>query len=370
MTKQKKLTYKKSGVDYTKIDPVKILAQMAAKKTAKNIASTGFKEVKESRGESAYVIDCGDFYLASIAECLGTKSLVADSMRKTTGKTYYNLVAQDTIAMAVNDLITVGARPISIHAYWAAGNSTWFDDKKRSKDLVNGWKKSCDMAGANWGGGETPALGGVIKKNTIDLAASCVGIIKPKTRLTLGQKLATGDVIIMFESKGIQANGLTLARKIAKKLPRRYATKISNNKFYGEELLIPTIIYAPLLQSLFQHNVDIHYCANITGHGWQKLMRHSKSFIYRITNIPPIPHVLQFMVKNGPLTYKQAYKTLNMGAGFAIFIPKTDVKLVLSLSEKAGIKSYVTGHVEKGKKQVIIEPLSIVYKGTSLSLRA
>ena len=72
-----------------------------------------------SRGESAYVIDCGDFYLASITECLGTKALVADAMRAITGRTYYDRIAQDTLAMAINDLITVGATPISVHAYWA-----------------------------------------------------------------------------------------------------------------------------------------------------------------------------------------------------------------------------------------------------------
>ena len=123
-----KLTYKQSGVDYSKIDPLKIQAQKQAKATARNLVGTGFVELEESRGESAYVVDAGDFYLASITECLGTKALVADDVRKLTGKTYYDQIAQDTVAMAVNDLITVGATPLSIHAYWAAGGSDWFDD--------------------------------------------------------------------------------------------------------------------------------------------------------------------------------------------------------------------------------------------------
>lgn len=86
-------TYEQSGVDYSRIDPLKVMAQRAAKETAKNLLSAGFIEVEASRGESAYVVDVGDFYLASITECLGTKALVADEMRKHTGHTYYDSIA-------------------------------------------------------------------------------------------------------------------------------------------------------------------------------------------------------------------------------------------------------------------------------------
>jgi phosphoribosylformylglycinamidine cyclo-ligase len=128
------------------------------------------------RGESAYVVDCGDFYLASVTECLGTKALVADAMRtlQTNGtrRTYYDQIAQDTLAMAVNDIITVGATPISVHAYWASGASDWCADEERARDLVEGWKRACDMCGVAWGGGETPALAGVVEAERIDLAAT------------------------------------------------------------------------------------------------------------------------------------------------------------------------------------------------------
>ena len=123
------LNYKSAGVDYAKIDPLKVLAQQAASSTAVNLAQHGLTEVQASRGESAYVLDVGDFYLASITECLGTKALVADAMRAITGKTYYAAIAQDTLAMAINDIITVGATPVSAHAYWAAGGDEWFADQ-------------------------------------------------------------------------------------------------------------------------------------------------------------------------------------------------------------------------------------------------
>lgn len=356
-------------VDYSKIDSLKVLAQRVAKKTTQNLSLAGFTEVGASRGESAYVVDCGNLYFASITECLGTKALVADETRKITGKTYYDSIAQDTIAMAVNDIISVGARPLSIHAYWAAGSSEWFKNKQRMKDLVKGWEKACNLSGASWGGGETSVLKGVVCPSSIDLAASCIGIVKPKKHLTLGDRLKAGDVIVFLESSGIHANGLTMARKLADKLPKGYATKISDGSMYGEALLRPTIIYARVIRALFDNNIDIHYLVNITGHGWRKIMRCSKPFTYQIAEIPPIPPVLKFIVETGQVKTSEAYGSFNMGVGLAVFVPEKDVKRTLLVSQKTGIRAYTAGEVKKGQKQVIVEPLKIVFKGASLKLR-
>ncbi len=76
------LDYKAAGVDYAKVDPLKVSAQRAARETATNLDAHGLSEVAASRGESAYVVDAGEFYLASITECLGTKALLADAMRR------------------------------------------------------------------------------------------------------------------------------------------------------------------------------------------------------------------------------------------------------------------------------------------------
>src|SRR6185312_15218687 len=187
------LDYKAAGVDYSKIDPLKIEAQRAAAATAGNLGHTGFTEIAASRGESAYVVDLGDMLLASITECLGTKVLIADAMRPITGKTYFDALAQDTLAMAINDIITVGATPLSVQAYWAAGSSDWFADHERARDLVQGWKSACDRCAVAWGGGETPSLVGVVNANAIDLAASCTGIVNPRERLTLLDRMAPGD---------------------------------------------------------------------------------------------------------------------------------------------------------------------------------
>ncbi|MBC7236078.1 MAG: phosphoribosylformylglycinamidine cyclo-ligase [Chloroflexi bacterium] len=364
-----KLDYKRAGVDYSRLDPLKVMAQQAARDTARHLLNAGFQEVAASRGESAYVIDMGDFYLASITECLGTKSLVADAMREIGGRTYYDQIAQDTIAAAANDLATVGARPLSIHAYWAVGGSEWFDDERRMRDLVQGWKATCDALGAAWGGGETPSLAGIVQSGTIDLAASCVGIIRPKEHLVLGEALRPGDAIVLLASSGIHANGLTLARKLAERLPQGYATPLPEGRLYGEALLDATTLYSPVVQALLAAGIDIHYMANITGHGWRKIMRHPAAFTYRIASLPPVPPVLRFLAQQAGLGPDEAYGTLNMGAGYALFLAAEDAQRAIEISQAQSVPAYLAGRVESGPRRVLIEPLNVLYDAASLDLR-
>ena len=230
------LSYEQAGVNYDLIDPLKVAAQRAAAATGAHLAAHGFSEVAASRGESAYVVDVGPFYIASIVECLGSKALVADEMRQLTGKSYYDSIAQDTIAMAINDLITVGATPLVVQAYWAAGGSDWFGDAQRAQALVAGWKRACDVCQVAWGGGETPALAGIVAEGRIDLAASCTGLINPKERLSVGDKLGPGDAIVLLASSGIHVNGLSLARNLVERLPQGYLTPVMPELSYGEAL--------------------------------------------------------------------------------------------------------------------------------------
>ncbi|MBK6638640.1 MAG: phosphoribosylformylglycinamidine cyclo-ligase [Rhodocyclaceae bacterium] len=365
-----RIDYKSSGVDYSTLDPIKVAAQVAAKATAANLSIHGIGEVAASRGESAYVVDAGDFYLASITECLGTKALVADAMRAITGRTYYENIAQDTIAMAVNDLITVGATPLSVHAYWAAGGGDWFADAERANDLVRGWQAACDKSGVAWGGGETPALAGVVSAGAIDLAASCVGWVKPKSRLTLGEALAPGDAIVLLESSGIHSNGVSLARKLAGLLPQGYATPMGDGRLFGEALLDPTVLYVSTLEAIAKASIAVHYAANITGHGWLKLMRHPASLTYRFHTLPPVPPVLQFICQHAKLPDAEAYSSLNMGAGFALYVSTGEAARVVELAAAQGVRAYVAGVVESGPKRVIIEPLGVEFGAGDINLRA
>jgi phosphoribosylformylglycinamidine cyclo-ligase len=363
------LSYEQAGVRYELIDPLKVAAQRAAAATGANLGSHGFGEVAASRGESAYVVDVGPFYLASIVECLGSKALVADEMKALTGRSYYAGIAQDTIAMAINDLITVGATPLVVQAYWAAGGSEWFGDAQRAQALVEGWKQACDVCGVAWGGGETPALAGIVEAGRIDLAASCTGIVNPKQRLSLGDRLGPGDAIVLLASSGIHANGLSLARKLVERLPDGYLTSVAPGLAYGEALLAPTTLYAPVTEALWQAGIAPHYCANITGHGWRKLLRHPAALTYRVTRVPDVPPVLRFIQQHAKQDDHEAYGTLNMGAGFALFVDAADAPRTVAVAQSKGIAAIVAGRVEAGPKRLIVEPLGIEYGDDALQLR-
>jgi phosphoribosylformylglycinamidine cyclo-ligase len=363
------LSYEQAGVNYDLIDPLKVAAQRSAAATAGHLAAHGFSEVEASRGESAYVVDVGPFYLASIVECLGSKSLVADEMARLTGRSYYDGIAQDTIAMAINDLITVGATPLVVQAYWAAGGSDWFGDAQRAQALVAGWKRACDACGVAWGGGETPALAGIVEAGRIDLAASCTGLIQPKSRLSVGDMLAPGDAIVLLASSGIHANGLSLARKLVERLPQGYLTPLSDGSSYGEALLAPTVLYSPVTEALYKAGIQPHYCANITGHGWRKLLRHRAALRYRIHTLPPVPPVLKFIQEQARQDDREAYSTLNMGAGFALFVPAADAQRTVEVAQAAGVAATLAGSVEAGAKELLIEPLGIRFGDDDLQLR-
>ena len=365
-----KMTYAGVGVDYEAMDPFKRLAQVAGRKTAKNISRLGFSEVEMSRGESAYLMDAGDHYIAHVEEGLGTKDLVADVMYRLTGKSNYDHIAQCTVAMIVNDMITLGALPLSVAMHLAVGVSSWFSDENRCRDLINGWKKACDLSRCTWGGGETPTLKDIVHPDAVVLSGSAVGVVRPKSRLIDAASIQHGDAIVIIRSSGIHANGLTLAREIASKLPNGYLSKLSDGRLYGEALLDPTTIYVPLVEDCFKEGVDIHYAVNITGHGWRKLMRAPQPFAYIIDQIP-VPHpVFSFIQEHGPVDDQEAYANLNMGAGFALYVGEGDVKKVLTIAQTLGVLASRAGVVESSKvKRVVIRSLGLEYLGSTLGVR-
>ena len=360
------MTYKGTGVDYGAMDPFKLAAQQAAQKTAKNILRLGLEEVVESRGESAYVIRTLDNkYMAHVEEGLGTKNLVADAMYKLTGKPYYDRIAIDAVAMIVNDIVTLGVLPVSVAMHLAVGSSSWFDDKNRYRALIKGWARACHMARCTWGGGETPTLKDIVNPDTAVLAGSAMGIAD---KLITGN-ICHGDAIVIIESSGIHANGLTLARKIADKLRKGYLTKLSNGRSYGDTLLDPTTIYVGLVEDCMEKGVDIHYTVNVTGHGWRKLMRSPLPFQYIIDQLPRELPIFPFLQKHGPVDDIEAYGNLNMGAGFALYVPENQVSLVIEVAKKLKLSAFCAGHISRGDKKVVIKPKGLEYLGKTLAVR-
>ncbi|HEX2492710.1 MAG TPA: AIR synthase related protein, partial [Steroidobacter sp.] len=357
-----RLTYAGAGVDYGALDPFKRRAQVAGRGTADVLRRLGMAEVETSRGESAYLIETDETFLAHVEEGLGTKNLVADAVYRLNGvRSYYDHIAQDAVAMIVNDMVTLGALPLAVAMHLGAGSSDWFHDERRAEDLVNGWRRACEIARCAWGGGETPTLSGVVEPHTVVLAGSAIGVVKPKQRL-IRANIQPDDAIVLFESSGIHANGLTLARAIAARAPDGYLTPLHDGRPYGEALLDPTHIYVGVIEDCLSRGVDIHYAVNITGHGWRKLMRARGPFAYVIDRVPAPHPVFEFMQAQGNLDDREAYGNLNMGAGFAIYVPEKDVSLVLEVAGAFPFKALLAGHVEKSAtRRVVIKPKGLEY---------
>jgi phosphoribosylformylglycinamidine cyclo-ligase len=129
------------------------------------------------------------------------------------------------------------------------------------------------------------------------------------------------------------------------------------------------VLYSPVTEALWKAGIAPHYCANITGHGWRKLLRHPAALTYRIHTVPPVPPVLAFIQHETGQDNREAYGTLNMGAGFALFVAAGDAHQVVEIARGLGVAAWVAGTVEAGPKQVLIEPLDISFGHDDLQLR-
>lgn len=364
------LSYESSGVRYDQLDAFKRACQREARTTANLLDAHGYREPATIRGESAYLIEAADHYLAHVEEGLGTKNLVADAVYAQSGRCFYREVGIDTVATIVNDLATCGALPISVAMHAAVGDSNWFADERRAGQLVSGFADGCRQAGAVWGGGETPTLRGIVEPESIVLAGSAIGRIAPKSLRIIGD-VQDGDAIIFLASSGVQTNGLTLCRKIAEALPQGYATPIGDGRSYGEALLAPSVIYVAFVRECQRRGIKLNYVSHVTGHGWRKLMRLEEPFVYEITNPQPAPTLFKFMMEAGPISLKEAYATYNMGVGFTAYVAPDNVAVTLAAAQASGYNAWEAGRVYKdgARKEVVVPSLGLSFAGESLQVR-
>ena len=363
------MNYEQAGVNYDRLDAFKRACQRAAAATTGALAAHGLSEPAAIRGESAYLIETPDEYLAHVEEGLGTKNLIADAMLALTGQSFYRSVGIDTVATIVNDLVTTGALPVSVAMHAAVGDGEWFADARRAEDLAAGFAEGCRQSGAVWGGGETPALKGIVNPAAIVLAGSALGRVRPKSHRIAGD-VRDGDAIIFLASSGVQTNGLTLCRAIAERLPQGYLTPV-DGKTYGEALLDPSVIYVRFVAALQHAGIRPHYAVHVTGHGWRKLMRLDEPFVYRIMAVPdPLP-VFEFIMGAGPVDRREAYATFNMGVGFAVYVDPREAEACLAVAREAGYDARLAGSVRKegARKAVEIEPLGITFEADTLQVR-
>lgn len=376
----------KYDVGYGTLDAFKRQALTEARKTDGNIERLGLKVVDWSRGESVFLVEHDTHYEGHVNEGLGTKNDAADVMsdqllkiagclREHSETSNYDKVAQCTLAMIVNDTMTLGALPTIVYMHLAVAKSDWFEWGRRNQELVSGWKKACDMARCVWGGGETPALRDLIIPGKAVISGSANCIVKPKGRL-IRRNIQDGDAILLLESSGIHANGLTFARDLAAKLPEGYLTRMPDGRTYGETLLDPTHIYVGFIEDCLNAGIEIHYGVNITGHGWRKLMRAPESFEYHISRLPSRRAIFDFLEKHGDVKRRDMFADFNMGAGFALYMPELSAAYAMDLlqsGQRQGRYPFgglVAGSIGKASKsRVFIQPENIAFEQDELQVR-
>jgi phosphoribosylformylglycinamidine cyclo-ligase len=360
--------YGSAGVDYDTLDAGKRNALTEALATSGLLAAGGGRALDESRGEPAFVFEVGGQTLGFVLETLGTKSIIARQLESTLGVQGYDAVAYDTVAAIVNDLCCVGALPLVVNAYFATGSSDWYANGERNAALLSGWRRACEDAGATWGGGESPALAGLVSSDEIELAGSAVGLVPPGRDPILGAELTPGDEIVLVASSGLHTNGASLARRVAARLPDGYGTLLPSGRSFGEAVLDPSVIYVPLVRALLEREVPVRYLSHITGHGLLKLMRPRRELGYEIRSLPEVPEVLAFLVEHAGLSPAAAYSTFNMGAGFAVYCTAGSGAEVVALATGLGLGAQLAGTVTPGPRRVVLSEVDVQFESDDLDL--
>lgn len=337
------LTYKKAGVDIAKIKQSQAAIGNLIESTHK---LQKMAKITHGFGHYAGIVEIpGGKLLATHTDGVGTKVVIANLMKK------YNTIGIDCVAMNVNDIICIGATPVSFVDYIAANKNDQSIFKKIVEGLVKGAKKSAMPIV----GGETAIMPDVIagKGFSFDLAGMVVGLVSKKDMI-LGDKIKPGDVIIGASSSGLHSNGYSLARKA---LLTKYSVKdkVKGVGVIGDALLTPTEIYVkPVLET--NQKCEVNGLAHITGGSFTKLLR-LKNIGYEIDALPKIPPIMGLIEEQG-VKPEEMYKTFNMGIGFCLISPQSEVKKIRKIFRNYKISTYEIGHINK-KKGVFVNSLKL-----------
>ncbi len=367
--KRPKSEYARAGVDYAKIEPFKMAMVRAGKRTLGFPNGRGVFVDEDSVGAHGAVFEYrgGRPHLWCMTqEGLGNKNWIAEWMYQHagTGRTYYEGIGIDTALMAANDVICQGALPVIYTDEVAAGDSEWFQDEKRSRDLAESFYRACEMCGMALPAGESPALRYLIKaeppiRSAPSLSGCVTGLIAPKERMVTGEKIALGDRIIGATSSGLHANGVSLVIRTALALKDKFLHLLPNGKTLGEEALIPTRSYVGLVEALLEDDIKVHSYLGGTGGGISKIAYAKKPFTYRVNKwVDEIPPLFLFMLEAG-VSLRDCLATFNWGIGFYIFVPEKEAERTLAVGRKAGYDLLDLGQVEAGERRVIFEPEKI-----------
>jgi phosphoribosylformylglycinamidine cyclo-ligase len=269
--------------------------------------------------------------MAISTDGVGTKLLVAEMLE------VYDTVGIDCIAMNVNDILCVGARPLTMVDYIAVERA---DDHVLTA-IADGLCRGAEQAGISIAGGELAQVAemirGVRPGSGFDIVGTAVGLV-PLDRIILGDDLADGDVVLGLASSGIHSNGLTLARKAlfenAGYRPDQYLDDLERS--VGEELLEPTRIYVRPVLALLEAVDAVKALIHITGDGFLNLLRVKSDVGFEITDLPEPPVIFELIREAGRVDEGEMFRVFNMGVGFAVIVGEEAADRTLETLKAAG----------------------------------
>ncbi len=251
-------------------------------------------------GHFSGLVDLGDRALAIATDGVGTKILVGMELGK------LDTLGIDLMAMNVNDIICIGATPIT----FVDTISVQTPDTAMMAELGKGLLEGARQAEVSIIGGETATVPDLLEGDGdgFDLMGTAVGIVD-KDRIITGQDIEPGDIVLGIESSGIHSNGLTLARKVVPK-----------EEYFL--LIEPTRIYVKAILDLLDH-VQPTGLVHVTGTGLYNLKRLKKGVGFNLSMPPPLP-VFQTIQHYASVDDREMYKTFNMGIGFVVIVRPQD----------------------------------------------
>jgi phosphoribosylformylglycinamidine cyclo-ligase len=288
---------------------------------------------------------------------VGSKTIIASSLDR------YDTIGFDCVAMNVNDVICVGARPIAMVDY--IGVHTLAPD--RIGEILRGLGAAAKEAQIAIPGGELAQLPEVIGSDgqgpgdptAFDLVGTCIGTLHPD-RIVLGAAVQPGDAIIGIRSSGIHSNGLTLARRVLLAGHRLDETIAALGRSLGEELLQPTEIYVRAVVDLWDDGIETRGLVHITSDGFANLCRLEAPVGYRIEHLPEVPPIFTLIQEEGGIAPEEMYRVFNMGVGFVVITPQSDAKRTLERLAASAYSAQVIGTVTDSAGIVELLPVGLV----------
>ena len=292
-----------------------------------------------------------DPVLVSSTDGVGTKAMVAQAVGK------FETIGIDLVAMCVDDLVCQGAEPLFFLDYIAVGRL----DPDHIDQLVAGVAEGCRQAGCALIGGEMAEHPGAMEPGEFDLVGFAVGVVE-RDRLLTGKRIAPGDVLIALPSPGLRSNGYSLARKV---LLEHGARSLDEPAFdhsphtLGEELLVPSVIYAPAVKHLLDKpdSVDVKAIAHITGGGIPgNLVRVLPDGADAVVDRGAWeqPQIFTEIQKLGQVSDDEMLRVFNLGVGMIIVVGAGDQYKALDLLREAGHYARIVGEVRRGDRRVTV----------------